>query len=367
MLKTLIVSVASECQYSCPLCPFKHSTEASLSPQSLQSLMEKIESVDNLVVSCSSWLKRRDTDLILEKLRDKARRISLLLPMGEVGGMCEPGKILSQDLASDILLIASQDSAVPVEDLRKTLSRTDAALGVWFISQLSYSSYRAFKEIFPKVKDLGLRLLIGETPYSYSSSLDPIVFVLRVGGESVGLPFGTRYGYKLARAYIEGYPATLLIRPLQLSGTLYVSPGGEVAKHPRSEAKVRIEEISMDSLRRIIYMPEKMPGEDFFFEPEVQVVLRERVKGVEIDQKTIQLLEAIQAFNSLKAACRSTGLPYSSCVERIATVEKKLGRKLVVTSRGGRLKGRSFLSELGLQILENYRKIIFKISEEVAK
>jgi len=367
MLKTMLLSISNKCAYTCPLCPFQNTGEAEISQEHIRNLLEKIETIEDMILICTEWYSKAYIDSLLSLFYDKARKISLFLPISETKNLLKQRKILQSGFVSNIIFIMYPETTVPEDDIHALLSSMDIDIGIWFIAELNNSSYRTFQKVFPVVRGLGLKIWIGEIPYSYSNSMDPVVFALKVGGKSIGLPFGSRYGYKISRAYIDDYPVSLVIRPPMLSNILYLSPTGELAKHPKSQFKVKIEEADTEILRRIIFMPENLPSNEFIFTPEVYVILREEHKGVEIDPETIQLLEAIQTFNSLKVACKSIGIPYSSCVERIALLEKKLKKKLVTTIRGGKMKGRSYLSELGLQILETYRKIIFKVNEDLAK
>jgi len=367
MLKTMLISITNKCAYTCPFCPFKSTGEAKISQEHIRNLLEKIGTIEDMILICSEWYSKGYIESLLSVCYDKARKISLFLPISETKNLLKQRKILQSGFVSNIVFIMHHETTVPENDIYTLLSSMDIDIGIWFISELNNSSYRTFQKVFPVAKRLGLKIWIGETPYSYSNSMDPVVFALRVGGENIGLPYSSRYGYRISRAYIDGYPASLMIRPPVLSNILYLSPVGELAKHPKSQFKVKIEEADIEILRKIIFMPENLPLNEFIFIPKVDVILREELKGVEIDQTTIQLLEAIQTFNSLKVACKSTGIPYSSCVQKIALLEKKLGKKLVTTIRGGKMRGRSYLSELGLQILETYKKIIFKIYGDLAK
>lgn len=72
---------------------------------------------------------------------------------------------------------------------------------------------------------------------------------------------------------------------------------------------------------------------------------------------TCKLLEKIQETGSLNAAAKSSGMSYRYAWGLIKNVEIHLGRPIVKTKRGGKHGGKTELTEDGLLLVANYRKL----------
>ncbi len=74
-----------------------------------------------------------------------------------------------------------------------------------------------------------------------------------------------------------------------------------------------------------------------------------------VGPRYIRLLEGIDATGTIRAACRGTRMSYRTCLNRIRQMEQALGRPLVVTSRGGRARGRAELTGEARRLIRLYR------------
>lgn len=70
-----------------------------------------------------------------------------------------------------------------------------------------------------------------------------------------------------------------------------------------------------------------------------------------------ELLEAIDATRSISAAARRIGMSYRHAWTMLRTSEKRLGRSLVLCSKGGRGGGGARVTAAGRALLEKYRAI----------
>lgn len=90
-------------------------------------------------------------------------------------------------------------------------------------------------------------------------------------------------------------------------------------------------------------------------EGDVQAVLK--FKGeVILDRELAELLRLVDETGSLLSACRRLGMPYSRAWERISSVERRLGVKVVLARRGGGGRGGMRLTEHGKALLEKYAR-----------
>jgi len=72
---------------------------------------------------------------------------------------------------------------------------------------------------------------------------------------------------------------------------------------------------------------------------------------------TMRLLAAIDRLGSINAASRELTMSYRYALERITTVEERLGRSLVDRTRGGKDGGGAKLTAFGRAILKEYKEL----------
>ncbi len=90
-------------------------------------------------------------------------------------------------------------------------------------------------------------------------------------------------------------------------------------------------------------------------------------KGVVFDQTDALLLRRIAETRSLTRAARQAGVSYRNAWERMRAMERRLGRRLVETTVGGRTGGGAALTEEGVRLLKEFRKmrkLLFNILDE---
>jgi len=88
-------------------------------------------------------------------------------------------------------------------------------------------------------------------------------------------------------------------------------------------------------------------------EVEVEVKLTKGGK-VLLDKEIAHLLLAIDRTGSLLSASKSLGMPYTKAWRRIARLERFLGSRVIIPSRGGRSRGGASLTPLGEALLDYY-------------
>ncbi len=88
-------------------------------------------------------------------------------------------------------------------------------------------------------------------------------------------------------------------------------------------------------------------------EVEVEVKLTKDGKTL-LDKEVAYLLLAIDRTGSLLSASKSLGMPYTKAWRRIARLERILGSRVIVPSRGGQSRGGASLTRLGKALLDYY-------------
>lgn len=78
------------------------------------------------------------------------------------------------------------------------------------------------------------------------------------------------------------------------------------------------------------------------------------------------LLEGVGETGSIAAAGRRLGMSYKKAWGLIEALNGQFGSPLVATSRGGSSRGGAELTELGLKILDQYRKMEAKTEKAIA-
>jgi molybdate transport system regulatory protein len=80
----------------------------------------------------------------------------------------------------------------------------------------------------------------------------------------------------------------------------------------------------------------------------------------------VSLLEAIAETGSISAAGRATGMTYRRAWELIDHLNKAFGRPLVEGHTGGAGGGGAALTDLGREVVERYRALLFATEEAAA-
>lgn len=106
--------------------------------------------------------------------------------------------------------------------------------------------------------------------------------------------------------------------------------------------------------RRILPYTPRMPSRP--------LPLRPRIKGWLVFEEEflmgpryVRLLEGIDRFGSIRAACREVGLSYRTCLNRLRQMERVLGTPVVRTTRGGSRGGSAELTEEAREVVGLYR------------
>ncbi|MGC8987871.1 winged helix-turn-helix domain-containing protein [Infirmifilum sp.] len=358
MPRTLLFSLSPSCENSCPVCPFRKD-RGILTHELVSQTLELLEKVDEALVACN-WTGHPELERISKTVAEKARKNIWLISFPEVSKLNK----LRQALAyADDIVIVGRSSPPPQESLRSILSWSDARLSIWWVPDDKTNLLKDFTSNLKIAQSMGLRLIVGEAPYSCSNGMDPLKLANFLKAE-VGLPMGQIYGYTAMRAYIQGYPLLLFLRPLSMRGFIYLSHDGFLKKHPMDQDAVPLSKINLDSLRRLVFDDKPSCGKRLIFTPDIHLGLREASSNVTITPKMIALLEAIYATNSLKAAAATVGIPYSTAVEKIKKLEKSLGEQIIETKRGGKLRGTCHLTAVGMQLLSAYREALKNLHEK---
>ncbi|NDO81680.1 ModE family transcriptional regulator [Citrobacter sp. NCU1] len=86
--------------------------------------------------------------------------------------------------------------------------------------------------------------------------------------------------------------------------------------------------------------------------------------NISIGPGKIDLLRAIDGFHSLSAAAKDVGVPYKRAWLLIDSLNKGIGKPVVITSTGGNKGGGTILTPLGRKLLENYDKLEAHLNEQ---
>ncbi|KJC10410.1 ModE family transcriptional regulator [Citrobacter freundii] len=100
------------------------------------------------------------------------------------------------------------------------------------------------------------------------------------------------------------------------------------------------------------------------------ILVRPRIyinDNISLGPGKIDLLRAIEGFHSLSAAAKDLGIPYKRAWLLIDTLNKGVGKPVVVTSTGGSKGGGTVLTPLGKSLLEWYDKTETKLNEQSQK
>ncbi len=79
--------------------------------------------------------------------------------------------------------------------------------------------------------------------------------------------------------------------------------------------------------------------------------------GTSFGPGTAELMEHIQATQSLKESCQMMGMSYSKGWKILKRAEEDLGLQVVISNRGGKSGGITMLTEEGERFLAAYRSM----------
>lgn len=97
------------------------------------------------------------------------------------------------------------------------------------------------------------------------------------------------------------------------------------------------------------------------------ILVRPRIyinDNISLGPGKIDLLRAIDGFRSLSAAAKDLGIPYKRAWLLIDTLNKGIGKPVVVTSTGGNKGGGTVLTPLGRKLLIWYDKAEANLNEQ---
>lgn len=366
MIQTLLVSITSGCRGSCAGCTLKSSPEnAVLDPSLVEKVVSIIDRVNETVVLCpGSPSKELGTILnsVVDIVSKVSGKIALFLSIEDL----KEGLINYSQLLGKVneLVLVSYDERILAEQkqlLKMMLSRGLDRVKVWTVVSGGEGDLHKINFTLRFCQKLGLGVLIGEPPYTSSLNIDPLRIVSKIEETEAGLYFGNMYGYRAMTAFIKDYPAILLSKPLGSDcRMLYLNPNGKVSKCPIIDNGIPVEELTMEKLRKIIYSNCTIGkcSKKVQFTPVIKISLKESYSGVEIPSDILALLDVVDQIKSLKAASASLGFAYSTYAEKIKDIEKRLGIRLIYTSKGGKDRGKTLLTAYAKQMLEVYKTIM---------
>jgi len=70
----------------------------------------------------------------------------------------------------------------------------------------------------------------------------------------------------------------------------------------------------------------------------------------------VQLLEGIERTGTIREGCQATRMSYRTCLSRIRRMEAALGAPLVLTHRGGTVRGSASLTPVARRLIRIYRE-----------
>ncbi|HYL29833.1 MAG TPA: hypothetical protein VEU27_07930 [Gemmatimonadales bacterium] len=70
----------------------------------------------------------------------------------------------------------------------------------------------------------------------------------------------------------------------------------------------------------------------------------------------VQLLEGIDRTGTIREGCQATRMSYRTCLSRIRRMEAALGAPLVLTHRGGTVRGSASLTPVARRLIRIYRQ-----------
>lgn len=365
---SLIVRPVTACDGSCIGCPWKHSfIEENVLPLQLFNRLYRFLAdyvFNEAVVLCPNPLLHPRIKYLVHKLRDRSRKIHVFLPVKHI---IDLRKNLIEDVDELVVVTSNYIDLVNREEyIKALLSHGIENFSIYLALRNMNTSIANIRSLVEFCRKHGLRLRIGEIPYSFMHFLDLQRFFIERGFE-VSLPYGYLYGYRAYTTYIDGYRATILAKPLgEECRKLYLDPVGRLYKCPFLNEYIVLsgDGVPLSDIRKILFSDCPMDNRAGSYIPMINISLV-TLDGKVIPKDILELLEVLMYTKSFRAACELLGYKPSTYIEKIHALEKRLGFKLIVTRRGGSRRGATLLTPEALRLLQEYKAIRGFISEKM--
>jgi len=76
----------------------------------------------------------------------------------------------------------------------------------------------------------------------------------------------------------------------------------------------------------------------------------------------VWLLTRVERFGSIRVAARDMGMSYVKALRILNTLERKLGRKIVVRRRGGMQRGGTELTPFAKEFIDRFARYLDKVN-----
>ncbi len=365
--KTLIVRATDFCDGNCYGCLWREGRVSGFTlPVTIINnvvLQLKEFTFDETVILCPNPLNNPKILDIISLLKGITRKMYLFMPIHSINKVRNK-KILEK--IDELVLVATtpEDFKVNEENLKIILSQGFINISLYIAIGFHIINMNTILSLVNMGKEYGLKIRIGEIPYSTTLTLD-LKPVFAKKGYTVGFSYGMLYGYMASVAFIGNYPVILLAKPLNGEcRKLFIDPYGRISKCPLQTFQIENENISSNTLRSLIFSKCPIRCRKFELIPKIEISLV-TPDGKEIPSEILSLLEVISHVNSLRAACSIMGFPPSTYIEKVRKIEKDLGVKLLVSKKGGREKGATVLTDEARRILKMYKEIRDIVSESL--
>lgn len=98
-------------------------------------------------------------------------------------------------------------------------------------------------------------------------------------------------------------------------------------------------------------------GRGISLQPTFRLYMEDEKKQVILDQIDALLLRRVSETGSLTRAAKAIGISYRSAWDRVKKLDENLGQQVIETKVGGRTGGGTKLSEAGLSLLKEFRRV----------
>ncbi|WP_238516371.1 winged helix-turn-helix domain-containing protein [Thermococcus onnurineus] len=356
VMGVIVVQPSGRCDATCANCIWRERLSGVMLPGDvlprIASLLDGFR-FDEGILMCPNPFLHPKIKIIYDELRDISKRVTVFIPL----------TASLSNLRVDVLADVDMISIIvpPMIDIKRgdTLIRALESRGIDHIeAYLVFNSSSDPGEILRKIGECmkrGLRITVGPSLFSPPSGDMFIESISARKDVELGLHYGRKYLYSAMKVFLNDYPITLLMSPMDPCRHLYVNPYGIISKCPNSNFSVSYREMTRELLRKIFFSPcpnNKNPS----FVPKVEISFVTS-SGIKIPGDIMELLELISQTRSFRAACKIMGVSPSTYWERIRDIEEKLGRRLIVSVKGGRKKGITVLTGVALDLLKEYQRI----------
>ena len=356
---TLLVRPVSGCRGGCIGCPFG-TLYSSIEVLSI-NILDKILGVlgdyrfDETTILCPHPFNHPKIEYVIKRIKLYTRRLYVFAPINTLDDIDKNILEYIDELA--LITPTKKDFTLNEYYIRSLISNGYDRLAIYIPFTGRETDVENSLSIIKTVKEYGLRVRIGEYLYSTNKYIDPARIFQKRGFET-GLSYGYLYGYRASAVFVGKYAVTALSKPRDpICRKIYIDPFGRLWKCPLSREYVNVgeEEITINTIRKIMYSHCPIICSSTELVPRIEISLS-TPNGKTISQDILLLLEVISQVKSFTMACKLLGYPPSTYLERIRSLEKELGVKLLITRRGGADRGFTVLSEEGEKILKKYRR-----------